>query len=51
MRDSQKSPFFLNTVFGVKSDERGEGVLGGSSDVGRKGRLLGEGKRKDGQYL
>ena len=42
MRDSQKSLSFVITVVDVKKEERGEGVLGGSSDVGRKGRMQGE---------
>ena len=41
MRGSQKSPSFVITVVDVKREERGEGVLGGSSDEGRKGRMGG----------
>jgi hypothetical protein len=48
--DSQKSLLCVITVVDVKWEERGEGVLGGSSDIGREGRMQGD-MRKNGQYL
>jgi hypothetical protein len=36
VRDSQKSPSFVITVIVIKREERGEGVIGGSSDVRRR---------------
>ena len=41
-RDRSKSPSFVITAVDVKREERGEGVLGGSSDGGEKGKEVGK---------